>query len=123
MPADGRELLRVLLAEDRDVGPVRCSSLGRPSARRRSGPGRTRPRGPSPDAAGGHAALRVAVGVHLVAGRREHDVDARGGAAVATSASRVAGIAVEVLARAELQRVDEDRHDDLVGAARASRTS
>ena len=49
--------------------------------------------------------------IQLGDGRREHEIDAFGAAGRQITAE-VARVAVEVFVGTELQRVDEDRHDD-----------
>ena len=49
--------------------------------------------------------------IHLVGRRREHDVDA-GSIADALVGVERAGIAAQIVLAVELQRVDEDAHDD-----------
>ena len=118
---DQHELLVVLLAEERDVraddveqlrddgqhpGEV-ARAAPRPPARRPSGPGSTvaswRPRGYMSSTPG-----------------REHQLDALVAADLQVRLQR-ARVAGEVLGRAELQGVDEDRHRDDPGARHAAR--
>ncbi len=112
--ADQRQLLGVLLPEQRDVGAGEVQQLGDDGehAVEVTGPGRAfqalahRARG-DPD-------LRFATGVDLVDGRREDHVGA-GRAGHREIGVQGARVAVEVGGLPELERVDEDRDDDLAG--------
>ena len=111
---DHRHLLRVLLAENGDVGPHNVEQLGDNGG---DPPEMGRPR----DTAEGLRDQflgdigRIALGIHLVDRRREDDVGARLLTQVEV-ARQVARIVRIVLARAELRGIDEDRHDHRVGS-------
>ena len=109
-PPDEGQLLVVLLAEHRHVGPHQPEQLGhhREHAGEVAGPrGALEDRG---QRAGVDGDLRRTARVDLVDRRREEDVDALGLAERQVLVER-ARVAVEVLAGPELQRVHEQRHD------------
>ena len=113
--ADEQQLLGVLLAEVGRVGAGEVHELGDDGehAVEVAGPGLAledvaERAGRDPDA-------RVAVLVDDVGGRGEDEVDARGRADLQVGVEG-ARVAREVLAWAELQRVEEDRDDDVCGA-------
>ena len=122
-PPDQRQLLVVLLAEVRAAGPHQVEELGHDGEHAGEVPG--------PDRALEHVAERArarrrpgpsAVRVHVRDAGRPDQVDAVALAQreVGVERARVAG---EVLGRAELHRVDEDRRDHrraLVARGRAS---
>ncbi len=105
-------MLRVLLAEEGQVGAGQVEQLGDDGQHpvEVAGPGGAF-EAPA-HRAGGDPHLRVPARVDLVDGRGEHHVGARlfGDRHVRVEGAR---IPVEVLARPELQRVDEDGDDDL----------
>ena len=84
--------------------------------------GRTAPSSTACQRPGLDGDLRLAAGVDLVDRRGEHDVDVLGRADLEVGVER-ARVAVEVLACAELHRVDEDRDDEGVAAASRDRAS
>ena len=116
-PAQDVDLLRVLLAVEREVGPDDVEQL---EADRRDAAEVARAVLAFEDRAElGHVDPRLVPGrVHLGGGRREDDVDA-GRARDLEVARLVARVAVQVGRLAELRRVDEEAHDD--GVARRAR--
>ncbi len=113
--ADDGELLPILFPEQRDIGRDLVEQFGDDSGDAIEMP---RP---------GGTAQRIRQPRHLHAGRgarRNHGSDVRrpeDGRARRRQQRRIGrllpGIAIEILAHAELQRIDEDRHHDMVGAA------
>ena len=107
---DQRQLLVVLLAEVRAVGSHRVEQLEHDGQY----PGEMRwPRGAlqlGAQLSGDHGGAG-AVRIHVVGGRSECDLHTLGPQRVEVVVER-ARVRVEVLARPELQRVDEDRHHD-----------
>ena len=113
-PSEQVQLLSVLAPEHRDVGAEQVQQqhdhgehaveVARPA----------RPLPPVAELARADADRRRAVGVDLAGGRGQHDVDALDGADGQVGLQGP-GVGVEVLPRAELQGVDEDGDDDVVG--------
>ena len=109
---DQHELLVVLLAEDRDVGPDQAEQLGHHGehAAEVAGPDLALEHVRERSGLDGHRRLLGPARVDLLDGRGEDDVDAL---LLADLEVEVEGarVAVEVLAGAELERVDEHRGD------------
>ena len=113
-PPDEQQLLGVLLAEVGACRPGSGAAACRPrSARRRSARAGSAPRAPSPSGTGADPHARLAA--------RVDDVRASGAKTRSTPSRRAdrqvvvdgARVARQVLARPELQRVEEDRDDDV----------
>ena len=120
-PPDHRQLLEILLAEQRDVGPDRQQQLG-DDRRDAVEMARAAPRLPSArDTPATLTVVAKPVGIDVArppaatAGRSPPPRASR------ASASSLPRIAVEVLAGAELRRIDEDRRRDPVGPPLALR--
>jgi hypothetical protein len=113
-PTDDGELLEVLLAEHRHVGPDCGEELGDHGDHAVEVPGATAAFHRVGERTGDDPRLE-ALGVHGGRRRCVHGVDAGGGAGVEIVVDR-AWIPIEVRRLAELQRVDEDRHHDQIGA-------
>lgn len=114
--ADQGELLGVLLPVERHVGPGEVEQLGDDGEHAVEVPGPDGTLETAAHGAGAQPHLGLAAGVDLLGGGREHEVRAGrlGDRQVGLQGARVA---VEVLARTELQRVDEDGdHDESLGA-------
>src|SRR3954451_137616 len=114
-PADQRELLGVLLAEERDVGPGQVQQLADAGHHAVEGPRAVFALEPVAQRSRGDPHLGLTIRVDDVRGRGEDHVDllARAECKVGVEGAR---IAVEVLPRRELQGVEEDRDDHGVAA-------
>ena len=111
-PPDEQQLLGVLLPEVRRAAPGQVHELAddREHAVEVPRPGLALEH--VAERAGGDAHARVALGVDDVGGRREDEVDASGRADLEVGVEG-ARVAREVLLGPELERVEEDRHDDV----------
>ena len=112
---DDRQLLEVLLSEDRRIGANRTEQLGDHGHDPFEVAGTHRPLHQIGERPGDHTGLEV-VGVHRRGGRCVHGGDAGGrtGRHVVVDRTRVA---VEVGGLVELQRVHEDRHHHVVASS------
>ena len=109
-PADQGELLRVLLAEHRDGRAGQVQQLEHHGQHAAEEPGAELALEPLPGRARVDGHLRRAAGVHLGRRGREDQVRPLAGADGQVLVQGP-GVAVEILVRPELERVDEDRDD------------